>query len=125
MNLSGKNYYPFLLLLAILLVLFNYGALAIVLKRTMPDVVFVFHGFFLGLTLLVHVILGKSNKSRPQQFIAGFLGTLSLKMLLSMFALLGYVYFNRDNMILISFNFFAIYISYTIFETMVLLNKQN
>lgn len=75
------------------------------------------------LTWFVHSWLVKSIAKRPAQFVASFIGAISLKMLLSILVVGLLAYFNRPSIKIIGVSFIVYYFTYTALNIKFLLKE--
>ncbi len=78
--------------------------------------------FFFSVTLLVHYVLLKSTAKKFSRFTANFMLSTALKLLLYLAVIVIYALFNKDDAINFIITFFALYVLFTIFEVVSILN---
>jgi hypothetical protein len=86
-------------------------------------VVYLIVGYMALLTWFVHNWLVKSIAKRPAQFVASFIGAISLKMLLSILVVGLLAYFNRPSIKIIGVSFIVYYFTYTALNIKFLLKE--
>lgn len=92
------------LVMALVMVLKSRGILAI------PDIMYpLIAGYGVLTYALSHMIL-KANAKSPQRFVTAFMGAVTLKLLISAFFLLIYLYITKEHRVVVSLGVFAIYI---------------
>lgn len=88
---------------------------------------YLLHIFFYLLTLAIHAIMLKAGRKRPQIFVTYFMGTVSVKLFISLTGLAAYLFFHRDETIPFALSFLGLYLVYTaveIIEVLQVLKKQ-
>lgn len=90
---------------------------------TTPWVVYGFVVVFAVFTAVIHHILVRTNEKNPKLFITYFMGSISLKLFLTLIFLLLYIFFNPHEKIVVGIGVLVVYISFTAFETISLYNK--
>lgn len=81
-----------------------------------PVVVYIFVGVFALLTIGIHNLLMSANEKSPQRFVTYFMGSVSAKLFLTLIFLLLYLYFNRDERVVVALSVFATYVVFTTLE---------
>jgi hypothetical protein len=107
---------PSLRPLAIRLVIYStlLMAVAMVLKSrgipAIPDVMYPLIAGYGVLTYTLSRMILKANAKSPQRFVTAFMGAVTLKLLISAFFLLVYLYITKEHKVVVSLGVFAIYI---------------
>jgi hypothetical protein len=107
----GKTFYPWLIATAAVLLTSIYG---LSLVMTMPIVLYVAVVFFGLLTVVLYRNILQANEKSPRRFVTAFMGSVTIKLLVTLAFLGIYLYFDRVNKISVALGFFVIYIGYTI-----------
>ncbi len=79
--------------------------------------------YFFGITLMVHVLTKRSlDSSEPRNFVYAFMGSLGLKMFISLVYLASYLLIFRGSEGLLEFAvmFLFLYLCYSVYEVFVL-----
>lgn len=79
--------------------------------------------FFILVNTIVHWFVLRAGDKKPARFSAYFMGTISFKLLVYLAFLTAYVLIDKTNAMVFIITFFALYILYSIFET-ISLQKQ-
>lgn len=105
-------------LLGFTLVLFglHFGAYALIEQLTWPYEVFFIYGYFVLLTLGMHLVLMAANRKSPQLFVNAFLGLMSGKMFMSLIIILLYLVLIKERPMAFGVNFLMLYLAFTAFE---------
>lgn len=104
-----------LILLFLILSSMIFGLDAI-LKIEIPTSLHFFNLGYLVFTLLSHRVLMKSNEQSGSRFTTAFMGSVTMKLLLTMAALGLYIYFADANKAVVGIGVFVIYMAYTVSE---------
>jgi uncharacterized membrane protein YobD (UPF0266 family) len=73
------------------------------------------HFVFFGLlTVVLYRNILQANEKSPRRFVTAFMGSVTIKLLVTLAFLGIYLYFDRVNKIPVALGFFVIYIAYTI-----------
>jgi FtsH-binding integral membrane protein len=72
--------------------------------------------FIVLATVVIHIVLVRANKKRPQIFVAYFMGALAAKIFLSAILLLAIGYFNPSSLEFTAVGFFVVYALLTTVE---------
>ncbi|MAC94460.1 MAG: hypothetical protein CMC96_03045 [Flavobacteriales bacterium] len=83
----------------------------------------VLYVYFPLITLLIHSVLLKQINKRPQLFINYFMGSMTIKLFLSMILLLVVLYTQPDVRISFALIFMFMYLVYTALSVVVLFKK--
>jgi len=103
------------------------GAVAIVLYLFLPKhfitpaLPFLFF-FFTGITLISYYILIRSLKSKLSRFVNTFLISTIVKLIIYIGIMIIYVLLNRSDAIPFMITFFILYLLYTVFEVVKMIN---
>lgn len=89
----------------------------------MPPVNYVFVVVFGVLTVRIHKWLLSANEKSPKLFVTYFMGSISVKLFLTLIALLIYIYINREERVEVALSFFVTYVAFTVLEVTALYNK--
>ncbi len=81
-----------------------------------PLVVYIFIGVFGLLTIGIHHLLMSANEKSPQRFVTYFMGSVSAKLFLTLIFLLLYLYFNREERVVVALSVFGTYVVFTTLE---------
>ena len=81
-----------------------------------PAVVYIFIGVFGLLTIGIHNLLMSANEKSPQRFVTYFMGSVSAKLFLTLIFLLLYLYFNRNERVVVALSVFGTYVVFTTLE---------
>jgi hypothetical protein len=107
----GKTFYPWLIATAAVLLTGIYG---LSLVMTMPIVLYIAVVFFGLLTVVLYRNILQANEKSPRRFVTAFMGSVTIKLLVTLAFLAIYLYFDRVNKVQVALGFFVIYIGYTI-----------
>jgi hypothetical protein len=107
----GKTFYPWLIATAAVLLTGIYG---LSLVMTMPIVLYIAVVFFGLLTIVLYRNILQANEKSPRRFVTAFMGSVTIKLLVTLAFLAIYLYFDRVNKVQVALGFFVIYIGYTI-----------
>jgi len=77
---------------------------------------------FLGITLGVHTYLIKASQDKPRKFTSKFIGATGLKMFIYIIFIAIYILIDRQHAIPFLISFLILYILYTVFEVISVLN---
>lgn len=103
-------------LLAIVLWALLYLSALFSSNLSFPWVVYIFVGVFGLLTIGIHNLLMSANEKSPQRFVTYFMGSVSAKLFLTLIFLLLYLYFNRDERVVVALSVFGTYVVFTTLE---------
>jgi len=78
--------------------------------------------FFHTVTLIVHYVLLKSSEKNARKLIFNFMALTVLKLLTYSIVLVGCILSNKENAVGITITFLILYLFYTGFETLAILN---
>lgn len=81
-----------------------------------PIVSYLFLGLFAIITFLIHQWLIAANQKSPQQFVTFFMGSITLKLFLTVTVLFVYLYLNREERIPVALSFMSTYLLFTVIE---------
>lgn len=104
------------------------GLLAYLLNRFLPAGIitgvlpFLIIMFYL-ITALVHYILLKITALNPRKFVGYFMLATSLKLMIYLVVIVVYVFSVKEGILSFILSFFALYIIYTVFEVVMILNQ--
>ena len=87
-----------------------------------PHIWFIF-SFFVGTTMLFHVVTMNVAKGKPQNFIRYYMGSTALRMALFVAVILVYRFMDKPTLIPFALGFLVHYFLFTIFEVIVLLQQ--
>jgi hypothetical protein len=107
----GKTFYPWLIATAAVLLTGIYG---LSLVMIMPIVLYIAVVFFGLLTVVLYRNILQANEKSPRRFVTAFMGSVTIKLLVTLAFLAIYLYFDRVNKVQVALGFFVIYIGYTI-----------
>jgi hypothetical protein len=80
----------------------------------MPIVLYIAVVFFGLLTVVLYRNILQANEKSPRRFVTAFMGSVTIKLLVTLAFLAIYLYFDRVNKVQVALGFFVIYIGYTI-----------
>jgi hypothetical protein len=103
----GKTFYPWLIATAAVLLTGIYG---LSLVMTMPIVLYIAVVFFGLLTVVLYRNILQANEKSPRRFVTAFMGSVTIKLLVTLAFLAIYLYFDRVNKVQVALGFFVIYI---------------
>lgn len=115
-----------------LLLLFSYslalGALMFLLQQSVFNRLLLVEGtlsilFFICFNAVSHYLITKSISKKPRSFVQAFMGTVTVKMMLSLGIIVIYALFNKENAILFISSFAGLYLGFTAFEVVILMQK--
>lgn len=111
-----------LLLFTVLLGIVYYG-----LKHFLPENYFspalpFMFPFYFSATAIFYNYLVKSSEQKFNRFVNRFMLTTFIKLMLFMAVLLCYVFTHKDEAVPFILSFFILYVAYTVFEVVALLN---
>lgn len=89
----------------------------------MPPVNYIFVLIFGLLTVRIHKWLLDANEKSPKLFVTYFMGSISVKLFLTLIALFIYIYLNREERVEVALSFFVTYVTFTGLEVTTLYNK--
>lgn len=107
----------------ILLLIGSWIVLYYFFKMQQLYVIYVIVMYMAILTWLIHQWLVKSIAKRPAQFVASFIGAITIKMLLSILVVGILAYFNRPSLKIIGVSFIVYYFVYTAINVKFLLKE--
>ncbi len=81
-----------------------------------PFVNYLFLLLFAAITFLIHQWLIAANRKSPRQFVTFFMGSITLKLFLTVTLLFVYIYLNRDERIPVALSFMGTYLLFTVIE---------
>lgn len=122
---TAKSFKKFIIHVTLLTVLL--GVLAISLQYLFPGIslpdltVYIFLFFYL-VTNLVHFGLLKASEKRAVLFVRYFMVLTVLKLFLYLIFVMLLIFFNRDEAVHIAVSFFVLYLFYTSYEIIAILN---
>jgi hypothetical protein len=118
-----KNRFVIQLLLFTVLLGVVYYALKYFLPESYfsPALPFLFP-FFFSATAIFYSYLVKSSEQKFNRFVNRFMLTTFIKLMLFMAVLLCYVFTHKDEAVPFILSFFILYVAYTVFEVVALLN---
>ena len=124
MDIEFISFLKKLSILTILLTLTGYITFLLVPFPQM-FVLYYILGFFFVITGLIHYFLLKASAKNPRRFPAYYMGGITLKLFISLIFIVVYAVSNRENAKFFLLAFFAIYLIYTTFETVLILKHLN
>ncbi|HAH59055.1 MAG TPA: hypothetical protein DCL86_12980 [Bacteroidales bacterium] len=80
--------------------------------------------FFMAITLLSYYFIQKSAMRNPRRFIQVYLITTAARLILYIVIIMLYVFLYRDDALYFLSAFFTLYVTYSVFEVMVLAKKR-
>jgi hypothetical protein len=104
------------------------GAIATILHFSLPEgllsptLPFVIIYFYL-ITLAVHYFMVRSTRHSPRKFVSYFMLTTFLKFFIYVITVFVYAYFNREDLLPFVISFFVLYIFFTVFEVVSIIDK--
>lgn len=107
-----------LLAFALLQGLIHFGVF-MAIDWAFKPVIVVLYLYMVGLSLVFERILVK--EPNPKRFVNYYMGFSGGKLMLSLFILVGYAFFNRDYVVPFAVSFLVVYFSFTILEIVRLL----
>jgi hypothetical protein len=109
--------------LTVFLLVASWVVLQYVLVMQNLFVIYIIIIYMAVLTFLIHNWLTKAIAKRPAQFVASFIGAITIKMLLSL-VLVGIIaYFNKPSIKIIGVSFIVYYFAYTALNVRFLLRE--
>lgn len=72
-----------------------------------------FYVFLMGITMISHLIIMKQIGKRPQLFVTYFMGSMTVKLFISLGIMLITIWFNREDKFPLAITFMGLYFSYT------------
>ncbi|WP_020528971.1 hypothetical protein [Flexithrix dorotheae] len=79
--------------------------------------------FFYLLTAFLHYRLIKAKEKNPRQFVTSFMGTMGLKMFISLLAAVGFGLLFRDEVAFMLIHILVLYFVYSTFEIVLILKE--
>ena len=120
--MSSTKFYSQLILLSVILLLILFGLNQLEDINPYQDIGWISLGFFIGLSVLIFILAKKAAQSdNKHNFTNVVLGFTMLKMLFCAIMILVYNKFYEPTSKMFLVPFFLIYLSYTIFETYVMM----
>jgi len=99
-------------------IIFNYLAPPTYITPALPFII----GLFFTITLIVHYLLLKASEKKFSRFSTNFMLTTFIKLIMYLFIIVGYAFLNKKDAITFILTFFIMYLIYTIFEVVSILN---
>lgn len=90
---------------------------------TLPRILPWLFVMFFTLTIAVHFILLKIARLRPARFVNYFMLTTFAKLIIYFIFILAYVFGTKTGILSFILTFFILYILYTVFEVVMILNQ--
>jgi len=78
-------------------------------------------GFFIGITIIFHILITNAAKGKPQNFIRFYMGSTALRMAICLIVIVVYRFADKPTVIPFALGFMAHYMFFTIFEVTSLL----
>jgi hypothetical protein len=79
--------------------------------------------FFAAVTLLFHSISINASKGKPQAFIRFYMGSTAVRLMMYMFIIIAYRFYDKSTLIPFALGFMAHYFLFTLFEVPLLLQE--
>jgi hypothetical protein len=90
-----------------------------IITRILPFLIIMFY----VITALVHYILLKITTLNPRKFVGYFMLATFLKLMIYLVVIVIYVFTVKEGILSFILSFFALYIIYTVFEVVMILNQ--
>lgn len=117
-----KNFYLLIALITFVLACIHFVGIQLTEMTWHPSYI-VLYVYFPLITSLIHFVLLKQIYKRPQLFINYFMGSMTVKLFLSMILLLVVLYTTPKVRISFALIFMAMYLIYTALSVVVLFKK--
>ncbi len=111
-----KTFWRDVLIVVVLSALSAWAVAGQILHQQVPVSFWLSLGFIALVTIIVFRVLLKANQKRPQIFVAYFMGSLTGKLLLSAFLMLGVGMIDPENLKFTAIGFFIVYALLTAVE---------
>lgn len=113
-----KNLLIFSLVIVLVYLLLSYLLPVTYFSMALP---FLFP-FYIGTSLISYHVLLKSLHRRFSKFVNLFMGVTAIKLLWYLVVMVSYILIFRNDAVPFAINFFILYLCYTVFETVALVN---
>ena len=121
---SNLNFITGLAILLLAMIPLNYYILEELIGQTFLPLHYYSYLYFVTLVLVVHFILVRSLKKRPQRFVINFMAVMGIKIFLSLILLVVFIYFFDVNKKVFGINYMILYLVFSSYSIASILKAQ-